>query len=455
MLGEDPSLYDYWMAVYSRKGTVATVAGCAFAFALAFSWLLPPVYEARASLYVPLPPAADAAQSTSPLMPVADEKSGGANLGILKSKAISSRVAQLVPGTRADDLKRNVDFVLGKEFLVEIYARDRDATRSAQIANSFARAYNEFHANAMAQRSARRREALELQLVTVNDRLDKANQRLLEHQADTGLMGASYDRAKLSDVTKNVEAEINLARADLAATRERLRKMEQQTIEEKAAYSPDDAAVSSPQIELLRQRISEMELRLADRLASLGEQHPSVIVLQQSLVSARNDLRREAARSLASGSARPGSTYESLRQQLIEQRNRESYLQARLAALDRSLTDTQLQRRTASPALNESQTLQREVDQLEQLQLSIQRNLETVRSEEVVPMATVVTVEVARPPEKPAFPRPVLNALVALVVGVAAGGYYALLLDYLQRAKFERLRRHMDRSVLPDDMVDA
>jgi len=44
----------------------------------------------------------------------------------------------------------------------------------------------------------------------------------------------------------------------------------------------------------------------------------------------------------------------------------------------------------------------------------------------------VIDVERAAPPDSPAFPKPLLNIVVALVLGLVVGCYYALLLHYLE-----------------------
>jgi len=50
----------------------------------------------------------------------------------------------------------------------------------------------------------------------------------------------------------------------------------------------------------------------------------------------------------------------------------------------------------------------------------------------------------AVPPERPVFPLPVLNTVVAGITGIAAGAYYALLMGYLSRLKKARIQRELD-----------
>jgi uncharacterized protein involved in exopolysaccharide biosynthesis len=63
----------------------------------------------------------------------------------------------------------------------------------------------------------------------------------------------------------------------------------------------------------------------------------------------------------------------------------------------------------------------------------------------------VVVVETAQVPTSPEFPRPILNAVVATVVGGVAGVYYALLLGSLARMRRDRIRRNVDWTPLQEE----
>jgi uncharacterized protein involved in exopolysaccharide biosynthesis len=61
-----------------------------------------------------------------------------------------------------------------------------------------------------------------------------------------------------------------------------------------------------------------------------------------------------------------------------------------------------------------------------------------------------VVVQKAIAPTQATFPRPFLNAIVALLFGFAASCYYALFLEYLNRLKISRIQRNLQNSPLQE-----
>jgi hypothetical protein len=148
-------------------------------FAYWISLVLPPVYEAKSTFYLPVvssvpPYTADPGagqMEKAPLMPVTNEKEGGVHLGILKGEAISTAILEQFPSKTRGDLNLNVDFVMSEYFMTEVYVRDPDPELAAAIANAYPVAYKAFHGRSMASRSAFPVKALESQLASIKKSL--------------------------------------------------------------------------------------------------------------------------------------------------------------------------------------------------------------------------------------------------------------------------------------------
>ena len=451
------TLYDYWLALYRRKMTVLLVALSAAGFALLASLLLPPVYEAKASFYVPtlaevstVRGPGSALPSAARLLPHAEEKAAGVHVGILRSRDIARAVAEQLPGTSVNSLRRSVDFVIGREFLIEIHARDRDPARAAQIANAYGMAYEAFHSRSMAERSTHQTQRLRAELAVLDEQLLASRQALRQHQENADLLSASLDREKLSQLTKSIESEIGLSEANLAAARERIRKSEDMLRREKRAFRSDEVGLANGHVDALKQTISSLELRLSNIEASLAKNHPRVKQTQEELEQARRELAAEMKNVMASRTQKPGTTYESLRAQLIEQQHGEQALDARVKALRANLEQARATSRNSASRLDVLESLQQQAQSLQDFKLAAQRNLQDALVNEKLPPRTIVLAERATAPDLPAFPRTLLNVLVSLITGVAAGCYYALFLDYLQRMRRERIRRRMDVAPLEE-----
>jgi len=169
---EEATLYDYWLALYQRKLAILIVTLTSTGFAFVISMILPPVYEAKSTFYVPITnstPLYTVSGSPSqvdraPLLPISEEKTAGVHLGILKEGVISAEVLKQFPNKSHRFLDRNVDFVLSEYFMTEVYVRDEDPEEAAAIANFYPTAYRNFHMRVISRRSAQNVQSLEKQI---------------------------------------------------------------------------------------------------------------------------------------------------------------------------------------------------------------------------------------------------------------------------------------------------
>ena len=93
-------------------------------------------------------------------------------------------------------------------------------------------------------------------------------------------------------------------------------------------------------------------------------------------------------------------------------------------------------------------SLQAEHKRLTELIDTLQENLIEARLQSENPAVELVLVERPEVPDKPAFPRPILNTVVSLLFGLVGGCYYALLLEYLAQLRRYRIGREMDATPL-------
>jgi uncharacterized protein involved in exopolysaccharide biosynthesis len=448
-MSEPASLYDYWNALYARRILIAIVAAASFGFALVMSWILPGFYEARTVFYLPYglhaaPYSAEdpAGLGQSPLLPTPEEKAAGTHVGILKSKDLLRRVQQQFPDRSLGTLRDNVDFVVSKEFLTEVYARDREADVAAGIANAYAEAYEAFHREAMARRSRITRDAMEAKLEANRTALAERRAELAALQRQKSAVGEIEERDRLTRLAAELGHELETTRADRAATHGRVESLERELVAERALYRGGEAALTSATIERLEQEMAELEVEQAG--LPYTREHPQSVATAARLERLRQSLDAERGKLAKSRSKQPGSTYETLRQRLVEEQSQQRYLEARTEALQRTIADLDARKLVLGVELAALDDAQRRVDVLVTVQGALERNLEEARMQAENPAPAIVVTERAQTPERLAFPLPLLNASVAAVLGLAVGCYYALFADYLERIRRERVRRDMD-----------
>jgi uncharacterized protein involved in exopolysaccharide biosynthesis len=141
--------------------------------------------------------------------------------------------------------------------------------------------------------------------------------------------------------------------------------------------------------------------------------------------------------------------YRNFHKQVISER---SNLNATAIEKQIALTEQRLNDLSASLTIG---TVQMEQRRLTDLLDSLRENLVESRLRAENPSVELVLSESATVPTTPTFPRPKLNAVVALIFGFVSGCYYALLLNYLSRLRHLKINREMDIAPLEEQVITA
>ena len=367
------TLYDYWMAIYSRKWIILLVALSSVLFTLVISFYLPPIYEAKATLFFPANDVSSSYTGSSqqriaqaPLRPIPDEKEAGVNVGALKSDDFAEEMSTKFPGKSPNFFKKNVDFVTSPQFFTDIFVRDTDPELAAAVANAYVKMYADFHAQLLKEKAARAQQALQPQLVRVERQVTSKISEISDFKRQNKVVSSAEAEQLALSQKQQLERERNDVVVELRAIRDRI------------GGTGGDGAVDAEQ-SVMPSPLIEKARRLETRVSALTERIDRIRDGTDSTVNAVSVLQR----------------------------------------------------------------LESEKRILDELRTNIEMNLAEARMQSEVPAVDIVKVQTARPPKSPSFPIYALNAIVALVLGLAAACYMALLLEYLRRLKIERLRRNL------------
>ncbi len=418
-------------------------------FAYTISTLMPPVYEARSVFYLPHPTktsgASDSLDALTPsaLLPFPEEKSSGVNLGILRSKDIARAVQSKFPEKPLDFFIKKIDFKVSPGFAIEVYVRDRDPNIAALIANAYPKAFDDFQANALSQRGIEVGRSLRAQLEQVKQDFDEKLKSIEAYQAEN-LIASSEEAQKQLEIAKNIEQELKLTQSNMSATKEHILSIEQQMLEEKKGYKLDEEVASNPQIDTLKQKVQQLEISFARAKVEFEPSHWKLQAMMTELDAAKKVLKTEIVNLAHSGSKQHGSVFESLRAQRIDKLGELKYLEAKIEGLSISLSDIKRQMQDMVPKFLELEAQQSEKRILENLQSQLEKSLQNVTMQNRFPQSTIVILEHATPPERPAFPMPLLNTVVSMIFGLVVGVYYVLFLDYLSVLQKNNIKKNMD-----------
>lgn len=446
---DQSTLHDYWLALYTRKKFIIAVSLSAMMFAVGISKLLPHVYEAKTSFYLPVNLVAPSYTSEisqhklaqQPLMPSINEVTLGFHIGILQSNDIIQKLVALFPGKPAHFFSKNVDVVASPDQTILVYVRDRDPELAAEIANAYPGLFKEFHQHTIAANAEHTEKVLEYQLEQLEEDHRKRIDQQEEYLQENSLLSASDTQSRLAEQAGEIEREFNMNNIELKATKRRIQSLQEKLAEEQAIYSEDEPVLTSPQIDQITSLMLDLEISQASN---------PLAVIKSKLSRAHVLLQEEILKLVNSKSKQPGSIYEFLRESMIKEISQLEYLGARQAALAGTQEKINQLISDSASRISELELLNQEKRVIENLMINVKKNLSEARIQKKFPTVDVVLVQTAVAPDTHVFPKMFLNGIVAAFFGFAVGCYYALFLEYLSSLKRTTIRRNLDKSLLQE-----
>lgn len=298
---QNATLGDYWTALYSRKWIILAVTLSSMAFSIWLSHYLPPVFEAKASFYVPVNAQAPGGNGGSSqrllqtiLKPVPDEKEAGLVIGVLKGQDLGRRVRERFPQKEPAFFNKNVDFSTSPQFFVDIYVRDSDPKLAAEVANAYLQAYRDFHTEKLRANALDAAETLQAQYASLSDRLDKKTLAARNFQLRNQLLSESEAEGRYSAQVREVERRLDEVSIEVESARARLGIASKRPLPIDGEPMAEALPVASPAQEALR--------GLEARQAALQEQLGTLRAGSRGAISKASELQAlNADRSLLRG----------------------------------------------------------------------------------------------------------------------------------------------------------
>lgn len=436
----DRTLLYYWLILYRRKWMVLFTALSSTVFAYFFSQMLPPIYEAKAVFFVPSAPnlvsfAGDSATTgllQVPLFPTPDDDVAGLYLGLLASRNFREEVAKKFPQKTANEIGRDADFVMSVHYYIEIFARDKDPQLAADIANEFYHQFNRFQNTVIRQQLAETRRTLQEAIDRTQTAAGDARRELAEFQKSNQLLSVALEAKQLMSRQSRLLQDLNASLVQLGETEQKIRSTEEQMKFEQALYVPGELVSSSPLIELLQLKLTEILVKIAALTTELTADHPDVLATQAQYDETRARIEEEFLRIVSSQSKEAGSLFENLRRSLVATLVERQTLEARVRTQRESLDvmDWEVER---FPSVEiESGILERRIAEQDRRLITLLEKKAEVLSQESWKKRSGVLVDAASPPPRPAYPILLLNLLVGGVLGLIVGILYVFFLEYVQ-----------------------
>jgi capsular exopolysaccharide synthesis family protein len=299
--------------------------------------------------------------------------------------------------------------------LVEVAFTSPDAAFSATVVDAWTRHFIETSLERRYQATSYARRFLEERLQQLRGRLDESERRLVGYAAREGIVnipgvqtesGVVPERPIIADDLVAINRERAQATADRVRAQSRL----------KSPAGVVTEALEYQAIGGLRQRRAELAGEYARLLAQFEPEYPAAVALRQQIAELDRSISREEGRVRSSLQAAYGASA-----------SRESDLTQRVETLKSDLLD--LRRRSIQYNI-----FQRDVDTNRQLYDALLQRYKEIGIAGGVGVNNISIVDAARLPDRPSSPRPIINLLIALVLGLSAGLGLALALEQIDDA---------------------
>lgn len=413
------------------------------------SKILSPVYEAKAVFFVPktpdttiffAPPGGEMARA--PLVPDAKEDTHGPYIGILKSKTIAELVQKDFPHKRVIDLmRRDMDFVLSNEYMVEVHARDRDAGQAAGIANAYIKYFKQLMDEYSLKSQSERQTTTEEELTINQKNLLEAREARNVFQQKNRTANLDEEIKQLISMKTTFESQLETSLVSYSENKKKTLTMKRKLKEEAIAFNTSELIIHSPLLEKLRGQLVDIEAKIASLGVEIKEAHPDYMTLKKNYEEIKKNIAKEMEIIIKSQIKAPDTFYENLRRQLINLYVDREGIKASIQGNKKTLKKLE-ERIVEIPTLkNQLDTLTAEVDKYKRLIDTLSINLEEVKSQAKRAPQVAVLVEKATSPPRPAFPILWLNMIVAGLVGILGGVLYCFFVNYLDETREKRIYR--------------
>lgn len=449
----DSSLHflDYWRVIRSRKEIILAVILLVVLTGMMYTFTLPKIYVATARISV--------REDSLDIDVFERQFNSGYNpfflktqFEVMQSKPMLYEVLQNLDlmqkwaaeySAEGSSLSRDDAYLILRTSLrinpyrdtnlidINVYREDR--AEAARIANELANVYREYRLNQKRSEIKRAVEALENELQKQKDKVDEAEAELERIRKESGVSllqrGVRADKVRVSQL----EADRIAARVDMLVRKARLDQLESLRGEElmnASAYVVNDQSLL-----MLRKQLVDTEVQLKLMLENFGVNHPEAKRVQAAVDELRVKLDG-ALEGLKKG----------IRADYEVAKAKYEALEGELSLVRESDIETERDKYVPFERAERNVMVQRDI--LTALRARVaQQGIELE-----VPRTPVEIIEAAEPPpeNRPVSPKLMLNILLSLVLGLAAGVGLAYFIEYLDTSvkTVDDVERHLGLPVL-------
>jgi uncharacterized protein involved in exopolysaccharide biosynthesis len=275
--------------------------------------------------------------------------------------------------------------------------------------------------------------------------LDKIEREMIAYKKDKKIVTVDSESRNLvgrQGDLKKAEVDNELA---INAAQARLADVNAQLARQKPGFVADNGLIQQ-----YKNKLAEQEGELIVARSTYTEAHPKVVALTANVAETRAKLNAESARVVKAEAPSNNPVFVGLLQAKLQAEAELAVVMARHRAIIDAQTHGDVELKGLPDKEQGLVRLMRDYVVAEEAYTTLAKKYEQARIDEVMQPSNVQVVDLASRPMAPVRPRPVMNVIVSVFVGLFLGVTAAFVIDFLRKTidTAEDVKRYMGLQVI-------
>ncbi len=316
--------------------------------------------------------------------------------------------------------------------LLNLSVGARSADQSARVANAFANAFVDQEREFVRSQAVAALGYLATELPQAEARMRDTAARLANFQSTHGFVDAAQHEQDVIARIGSIDQKVDQLTVDQSEARSLLKNVQSQlagtasTIDSARQVGPDPIEAS------LRAKLSDIEAQLSEAQAQYTSAHPTVIALQRERDMLRSKIAQLPSSAVTQTTLAPNPLYQSLQQQASTYQSRIDGDQAQLQTLHAQRVAAAPDMRAMPTAAMEFASIREDATRAANVYNALAQKNNDALVAKTTAISDIFVVQPAAPEAAVVSPNLLINAAIALVVGLLLGIGVVYILELIE-----------------------